>query len=180
MTSSLAIAAAHQPDSPAAPVDGKSFRSGMARLAAGVNIITSTGACGWCGFTASAVCSVTDDPPTLLVCMNRGSQSYQAIKESGVLCVNTVSGPHEELSLRFAGANGTKDMNARFAGADWTTLVTGAPALSDAHVSFDCRVVRSVEIGTHDALFCEVVAVREGPPSDGLVYYGRKFHRVIV
>ena len=178
MTSSLAIAAAPQADL-AAPVDSKSFRSGMARLAAGVNIITSAGPSGWCGFTASAVCSVTDDPPTLLVCMNRGIQSYTVIKASGVLCVNTVSGLHEELSMRFAGANGTKDMDARFAGADWTTLVTGAPALSDANASFDCRVVRSVEIGTHDALFCEVVAIREAPNSQGLVYYGRKFHRVM-
>ena len=76
--------------------------------------------------------------------------------------------------MRFAGANGTKDMDARFAGADWTTLVTGAPALSDANASFDCRVVRSVEIGTHDALFCEVVAIREAPSSQGLVYYGRR------
>jgi flavin reductase len=180
MTSSLAIAAAAPSDLDVAAVDSKCFRSGMARLAAGVNIITSAGPGGWCGFTASAVCSVTDDPPTLLVCMNRGSQSYAVIKASGVLCVNTVSGPHEELSMRFAGANGTKDMNARFAGADWTTLVTGAPSLSDANVSFDCRVIRSVEIGTHDALFCEVVAVREGPGAEALVYFGRKFHRVMV
>jgi flavin reductase len=179
MTSSLAMAVAPQTDLAVAPVDSKSFRSGMARLAAGVNIITSAGAGGWCGFTASAVCSVTDDPPTLLVCMNRGSQSYDAIKASGVLCVNTVSGQHEELSMRFAGANGTKAMDARFAGADWTTLVTGAPSLSDANASFDCRVVRSVEIGTHDALFCEVVALREGPNLQGLVYFGRKFHRVM-
>jgi flavin reductase len=180
MTSSLAIAAAPQTDLPVGPVDSKLFRSGMARLAGAVNIITSAGASGWCGFTASAVCSVTDDPPTLLVCMNRGSQSCSIIKASGILCVNTVSGQHEELSMRFAGANGTKDMDARFAGAEWTTLVTGAPSLSDANASFDCRVVRSVEIGTHDALFCEVVAVREAPNSLGLVYYGRKFHRVMV
>jgi flavin reductase len=180
MTSSLAIAAAAQAALPVTPVESKAFRSGMARLAAGVNIITSAGAGAWCGFTASAVCSVTDDPPTLLVCMNRGSQSYEIIKSSGVLCVNTVAGPHEELSMRFAGANGTKDMGARFAGANWTTLVTGAPSLLDATVSFDCRVVHSVEIGTHDALFCEVVAVREAQHTEGLVYFGRKFHRVTI
>ncbi|WP_342362063.1 flavin reductase [Terrarubrum flagellatum] len=179
MTSNLAIAAAPEFDIPASSVDSKAFRSGMARLAAGVNIITSAGPAGPCGFTASAVCSVTDDPPTLLVCMNRSSQSYAVIKESGVLCVNTVSGLHEELSMRFAGANGVKDMDARFTGADWITLVTGAPCLADANVAFDCRVVRSIEIGTHDALFCEVVAVREAENSEGLVYFGRKFHRVV-
>jgi flavin reductase len=180
MKSSLAISAVPQPELPTALVDSRSFRSGMARLAAGVNIITSTGPKGWCGFTASAVCSVTDDPPTLLVCANRGSQSYDTIKASGFLCVNTVSGGHEELSMRFAGANGLKDMRARFAGADWTTLVTGAPALSDASVTFDCRVVHNVEVGTHDAFFCEVLAIREGGRSDGIVYFGRQFHRVMV
>jgi flavin reductase len=177
---SLAIAAAHLPELPSAFVDSKSFRSGMARLAAGVNIITSTGPNGRCGFTASAVCSVTDDPPTLLVCTNRGSQSYDTIKASGILCVNAIAARHEELSMRFAGANGIKDMAARFAGAEWTTLVTGAPALADANVSFDCRVVRNVEVGTHDTFFCEVVAIREAGSPEGMVYFGRKFHRVTI
>lgn len=178
MKSSLAMSAAPQVELPAPLVDAKSFRNGMARLAAGVNIITSAGPDGWCGFTASAVCSVTDDPPTLLVCVNRGSQSYDTIKASGTLCVNTVSSGHEELSMRFAGANGLKDMRARFAGADWRPLITGAPALSDAGVAFDCRVVHNVQVGTHDAFFCEVLAVREGRASEGIVYFGRKFHRV--
>lgn len=160
-------------------VDRQSYRSGMARLAAGVNIITSAGENGRCGFTASAVCSVTDDPPTLMVCINRGSQSYEAIKANGILCVNTVAGPHEELSMRFAGANGVKDMETRFAGGEWETLVTGAPSLADAVVSFDCRLTSQVAVGTHDALFCEVLAVREAENVEGLVYFARKFHRVL-
>ena len=180
MTSTLVVPAAPQDVPPAALIDAKSFRSGMARLAAGVNIITSAGPDGWCGFTASAVCSVTDDPPTLLVCANRGSQSYETIKARGILCVNAVSGGQEELSMRFAGANGLKDMKTRFAGADWTTLATGAPALRDAVVAFDCRVVHNVEVGTHDAFFCKVMAVREGRGCEGIVYFGRKFHRVTV
>lgn len=180
MTGLNMIQAALEPDLPDALIDSKTYRSGMARLAAGVNIITSVGKSGRCGFTASAVCSVTDDPPTLLVCINRGSQSYETIKASRVLCVNTVSSPHEELSMRFAGANGVKDMDARFAGAEWAMLVTGAPALSDAVVSFDCRVARMVGIGSHDALFCEVVAIREAKSCEGLVYFGRKFHRLMI
>jgi flavin reductase len=159
-------------------VDSKAYRNGMARLPAGVNIITSTGPDGWCGFTASAVCSVTDDPPTLLVCMNRTSQSYDTIRDSGVLCVNTVSTDHEDLSMRFAGT--VKDMKQRFAGAEWTTLATGAPVLVGANVAFDCRIVSEVKIGSHDALFCEVVAVREADGCGGLVYFGRKFHSVMV
>lgn len=163
---------------PIEPVDRQTFRDGMARLAAAVNIITSTGMAGWCGFTASAVCSVTDNPPTLLVCMNKSSQSHQTIRTSKVLCVNTVAGPHEELSALFSGAGGVKDMATRFAGGDWTTMVTGSPALCGATVSFDCRIVQTTELGTHAVFFCEVVAIREGDDVEGLVYFGRKFHRV--
>jgi flavin reductase len=177
MTSSPAPVDIAQSQMPT-PVDSKTFRNGMARLAAGVNIVTSVGNDGWCGFTASAVCSVTDEPPTLLVCMKKTAQSYHAIQSSRVLCVNTVAGLHEDLSMRFSGAGGAKDMSMRFSGADWTTLITGAPSLADATVSFDCLVVRNEEIGTHVVFFCEVVAIREGENVEGLVYFGRKFHRV--
>jgi flavin reductase len=158
-----------------APITREAFRDGMARLAAAVNIITSTGREGWCGFTASAVCSVTDSPPTLLVCINKTSRSHPTICASKVLAVNTVAGPHQDLSMRFSGAG---EMAGRFAGADWSTAVTGAPLLAGATVSFDCRVVQVAEIGTHDVFFCEVLAVQQGAEAEGLVYFARKFHRV--
>lgn len=158
------------------PLERQLFRDGMAKLAAAVNIITSIGGNGRCGFTASAVCSVTDSPPTLLVCVNKNSQSHAVITTSQVLCVNTMAGPHEEISMAFAG--GVKDMNARFAVGEWTTLVTGAPVLKEATVAFDCRVTQVAEVGTHDVVFCEVLAIHEGGSTDGLVYFGRKFHRL--
>jgi flavin reductase len=159
----------------APPVSREAFREGMARLAAAVNIITSTGPEGWCGFTASAVCSVTDSPPTLLVCINKGSRSHPVIRASRVLCVNTVAGPQMELSMCFSGAG---DMAGRFSGGQWATAVTGAPLLAGATVSFDCRVVQIAEIGTHDVFFCEIVAMQQGTDVEGLVYFARKFHRV--
>lgn len=162
---------------PLPPVDKLVYRSAMSRLAAAVNIITSAGDDGWCGFTASAVSSVTDSPPTLLVCINRGTQAHPTITASRILCVNTVAGPHEDLSMLFAGAGGNKDMAARFASAEWTTLATGAPVLIGAAVAFDCRVVDIASVGTHDVLYCEVVAVRE-EAADSLVYFSRKFHRL--
>jgi flavin reductase len=158
------------------PLERQSFRDAMAKLAAAVNIITSIGENGRCGFTASAVCSVTDSPPTLLVCINKNSQSHPVITSSQVLCVNTVAGPHEDLSLVFAG--GVKDMGERFVVGEWTTLVTGAPVLREATVAFDCRVTQVAEVGTHDVVFCEVLAIHEGGSTDGLVYFGRKFHRL--
>jgi flavin reductase len=154
------------------------FRDAMARLGAAVNIITTGGPAGRGGFTASAVCSVTDDPPTLLVCMNRGASSAPRLKANGVLCVNTLGAGHRELSSVFAGATKCTP-EERFAAGNWTELVTGAPVLQGAVASFDCRVSEIVEKGTHLVIFAEVEAIRqcEGHGA-GLIYFGRDYHPV--
>src|ERR1700761_7682185 len=99
-------------------IDRRYFREAMSRLGAAVNVITTAGAEGDLGFTASAVCSVTDDPPTLLVCMNRNNRLNTAFKAAGKLCVNVLSHEQEALSALFAG--GEMSMEARFAQAIWT------------------------------------------------------------
>ena len=151
----------------------------MARLGAAVNVVTTTGPDGPCGLTASAVCSVTDDPPTLLLCINRESELNEAFRASGVLCVNTLAASQEELSPLFAGFTGVAQA-ARFDQAKWTTLQTGAPVLEGAVVSFDCRIAQSTEVGTHTVFFCEVEAIRAGGAHEGLIYFGRSYHRIIV
>jgi flavin reductase len=158
-------------------VDRQSYRNAMARFGAAVNVVTSDGPAGRCGFTASAVCSVTDDPPTVLVCMNRSSDNNAAFKRNGVLCVNTLSGSQQALSSLFGGL--THDMATRFASADWTELSTGAPVLEGAIAAFDCRVAQVVEVGTHSVFFCEVEGVVFEDVHDGLIYFGRDYHRVI-
>ncbi|MBS7541006.1 flavin reductase [Ancylobacter lacus] len=158
---------------PPAALDAQAFRAGMSKLAAAVNIITSPGKDEPYGFTASAVCSVTDTPPTLLVCINRSNRSHPVIAASRVLCVNTACAEQGPLSMAFASSGGS--MAQRFGQGAWTTMATGAPVLVDAAVSFDCRVLSLQEIGTHDVLFCEVVAIREGGRG-GLVYFDRRFH----
>lgn len=151
----------------------------MARLGAAVNVITTVGPDGPCGLTASAVCSVTDDPPTLLLCINRESDMNVAFRSSGVLCVNTLAASQEALSPLFAGFTGVAQAD-RFAAEQWTTLVTGAPVLTDSIVSFDCRVTQSTEVGTHTVFFCEVQAIQASGAHEGLIYFGRSYHRIIV
>ncbi len=151
------------------------FRDAMARLGAAVNIVTTDGPAGRAGFTASAVCSVTDDPPTLLVCMRRGSSTSAIFDANRVLCVNTLAVGQQALSSVFAGF-GDVAMAERFATASWSTLVTGAPALDSDVVSFDCRIVDSVDKGTHSVLFAEVVAVRAGTGGRALIYWQRDYH----
>ncbi|MDR3536728.1 MAG: flavin reductase, partial [Acetobacteraceae bacterium] len=125
----------------------------------------------------SAVTSVTDTPPTLLVCANRKNDSYAAMKENGVLCVNTLTPAQEALSPLFAGMTNHK-VDERFDSHIWHTLATGAPVLDQAVVVFDCRITQIVEVGTHDVFFCSVEAVRTGDAHEGLIYYGRGYHRV--
>jgi len=154
------------------------FRDAMARLGAAVNIVTTDGAAGRAGFTASAVCSVTDDPPTLLVCLNRASRQSAAFKANGVLCVNTLAAGQNALSDAFAGKGGLEP-EARFALARWSRLATGAPVLDDAAVvAFDCRIAEVVEKGTHSVLFAEIQAIRQGAAGGALIWYGRGYHPV--
>lgn len=159
-------------------VEKQAYREAMARLGAAVNVITTDGPGGRAGFTASAVCSVTDTPPTLLVCTNRANDSYPAMKQNAVLCVNTLAGAHEDLSPVFAGMT-EHTMLARFEGATWHTLLTGAPLLDGALASFDCRITRIIEVGTHDIFICAVEGVEVGEVHEGLIYYARGYHRVM-
>lgn len=153
----------------------QNYRDAMSNLAAAVNIITTNGEAGKAGFTASAVCSVTDTPPTLLVCLNQSASVYQTFMTNKVLCVNTLALEHKELSGLFGGKT---PMDERFAKGEWMTLTTGSPVLTDAILSFDCEVRSISTVGTHDILICEVVAIRHKPDSQGLVYFNRDYHQL--
>jgi len=159
-------------------VTRQEFRDAMARLGAAVNVITTGGPAGRGGFTASAVCSVTDDPPTLLVCMNRSSSSAPLLRENGVLCVNTLAAGQREVSMVFAGATRCPP-SERFNTGTWDELATGAPALHGAVVSFDCRISEIIEKGTRAVIFAEVEAIRINDGSaSGLIYFARDYHDV--
>ncbi|UFN50041.1 flavin reductase [Roseomonas sp. OT10] len=150
------------------------FRDAMARLGAAVNIVTSDGAAGPAGFTASAVCSVTDDPPTLLVCMNRSSSLNPIVKANGVFCVNVLSARQQGLSRAFASSRGIP-MADRFAEPGWDRLVTGSPASRGAVASVDCEIEEVLEKGTHSVLFGAVKAIRLNPPEDVLIWWARDY-----
>jgi flavin reductase len=162
----------------AVPVSKNIYRDAMARLGAAVNVITTAGPAGRAGFTASAVCSVTDTPPTLLICAHRSNDSYAALKGNGVVCVNTLTAGQQELSSVFAGLT-HHSMDQRFDSGAWHTLVTGAPVLQGAAVVFDCKIDKLVSVGTHDVFFCIVEAVQLGSVHEGLIYYARGYHRIV-
>lgn len=152
------------------------YRNGMAMLAGAVNVITTDGPQGRAGFTATAVCTVTDQPPTLLVCMNRTSYAHPFFVGNGVLCVNLLSADLQDLSGLFA--NRDIPMAERFARSAHGVLATGSPALDGALVNFDCRIAEVSEVGSHSVFFCEVVDMRQSEAKPGLVYFNRNYHPV--
>jgi flavin reductase len=159
--------------------DQRVFREAMCRLGAAVNLITTDGAAGRHGMIASAVCSVTDSPPTILVCVNRASAANEKLKVNGSLCVNILARSHKTLSDRFS--NHALSIAERFGEEKrWTTLSTGSPGLSDAAVMLDCRVDDISEVGTHSVFFCRVVEVRLGEKKDALIYFDRAYHSLAV
>jgi flavin reductase len=155
------------------PVASQDFREAMSRLGAAVNVITTDGPAGRAGFTASAVCSVTDSPPTLLVCLNRSASVSPAVHANGVLCVNVLSDDQREISNLFGGKT---PMAQRFAIADWGATETGAPRLEGALIAFECVIASAVDVGTHAVLICEVVGIHEGRGRNALLYFDRAYH----
>lgn len=165
------------PVAAAAPVATSDFRDGMARLPGAVTVITTDGPAGVAGFTASAVCSVTDSPPTVLVCMNRSSFAHRHFADNGVLCVNVLGADQQDLSALFA--NREVPMAQRFERSPWQALATGAPALDGALVQLDGQIVATHEVGTHSVFIVELRRIRQpdsAAPPAGLAYFNRRYH----
>ncbi|QIO06444.1 flavin reductase [Acinetobacter shaoyimingii] len=157
-------------------IEATDYRNAMSLLTTAVNVITTQGVTGRHGFTASAVCSVTDTPPTLLVCMNESSRSHAYFIENKVLSVNVLSPQHEHISNAFASSK--LNSEDRFKLADWSVLKTGAPILDDAIVSFDCHIDQIQTVGTHSIFLCRVVAIKQSQQKESLVYFNRAYHQV--
>ncbi|WP_180177316.1 flavin reductase [Acinetobacter sp. YH12039] len=157
-------------------IEATDFRNAMSLLTTAVNVITTEGEAGMYGFTASAVCSVTDTPPTLLVCMNQSSRSHAHFLENKVLSVNVLGAQHEHISNAFASSK--LNSEERFKLGSWTVLETGSPILKDALVSFDCQIEQIQEVGTHSVFMCRVVAIKQSQQEESLVYFNRAYHAV--
>ena len=157
-------------------VEATDFRNAMSLLTSAVNVVTTMGDSGRHGFTASAVCSVTDTPPTLLVCMNKSSRSYINFVENKVLCVNVLSADQANLSNAFASSKFSSEQ--RFEQGKWSALETGSPVLQDALVSFDCEIGQIQEVGTHTILICPIIAIQQNQEDQALVYFNRAYHQV--
>lgn len=153
-------------------------RGGMRHFAVGVSIITSRDGDTCAGLTATAVSSVTADPPRLVVFVNKNVVASNVILNSGALCVNVLAGEQEEVARAFAGMIEGVHGDARFRFGRWSEMVTGAPTLDGTLVNFDCRVVKVFDESTHHAFLCEVLAGRERHGGEALIYLNGTFRRI--
>ena len=149
------------------PVDAEQFKAGMRTLAGAVNIITAANSGHRYGMTATAVCSATADPPTVLACINKLASTHDAIAKSKVFCANVLRAEDWELSTAFSGQ---QTGEGRFRTRNWAKLITGSPVLIDSLVSFDCRVVKSMAHGTHTVFLGQVEQVVIGKKGKPLLY----------
>jgi flavin reductase len=162
---------------PVKTVEPEPFHEAMARLGTAVHVVTTAGPAGRTGFTATAVCSVSDQPATLLVCLNRRSQANAVLRENGVFCVNALGADAEEIADVFAGRT-VASREERFRAGEWTTLHTGAPVLRSAVVALDCRTIEVKAVATHNVFFAGVQAIHLGNPGRALVYHQRAYKQV--
>ncbi len=164
---------------PRALPEAASFRDAMARVASAVHVVTTRGPEGRAGLTATAVASVSDSPPTVLVCVARPSRTLAVIEAAGLFCINTLPGDALDLAEIFASRRGIEG-EARFGTHDWKPLVTGAPVLSDAVAAFDCRLTAIHDVATHRILIGEVVGLggAAAAPGSSLIYRQRGFQAV--
>lgn len=152
------------------------FREAMAHLPAAVSILTTDGPGGRCGITVSAVCSVTDSPPTILVCVNQHSATHDVFTANGRVCVNVLGDGHQILALHFSGATEVP-MQERFSWDIWDRSET-LPVLQEAVVNVIGVIRDRKTAGTHSVMFVEIERLRIGGDADSLVYLNRRFHRV--
>ena len=154
------------------------FRQAMRHCAGAVALVTVGRETGRrTGLTVTAACSLSDDPPSLLVCVNRKASAHPRIREERSFAVNFLGEQHLALALTFSGQKGV-DGDERFAFGDWTKLATGTPVLQDAVAAFDCDLGEVIETGTHAVFVGTVRAATCDAVVSPLVYLRSAFHGI--
>jgi flavin reductase (DIM6/NTAB) family NADH-FMN oxidoreductase RutF len=155
----------------------QNFRLGMRRIGAAVNLITATDSEGrFMGMAATAVSSLSADPPSLLVCVNRSASIHQTMVDTDHFAVNVL---HQEQMEIVAAFSSSDARSSRFEQGAWTKDANGVPYLGEAQASFSCLCDKRVEYGTHTIFIGAVLDVRVREQIDPLLYLNGKFCRAV-
>ena len=134
-------------------IDTATFRTCMRGVPGAVTVITTVHEGTRGGLTATAVCSVSAEPPQMLICVNRSSSAQSVIAAAGRFGVSYLAHDQQAVANAFAAS-----LDDRFHHAEWVELGSGVPILKDAAAAFDCVVVQMVEAGTHTIFIGAIVA----------------------
>lgn len=157
-------------------MDQTKFRNLMRQQAGAVTIIAVGKEGNRTGLTATAMCSLTDSPPTILICVNRSASAHAPIKAAKCFSVNVLERGQQDLAKRFS----TKKLEgeARFDKDAWDTLKTGAPVLKGTLASLDCELVDEHEVETHTIFIGRVKEGRFDDEGHPLVYFRGEFKKL--
>jgi flavin reductase len=153
-------------------LENDSFREAMRRFATTVSIITCVHGGSRFGMSATAVTSLSADPPSLLVCVNKSAATHRVMSRGGRFCVNVLRSVHSGLSQAFSGKLKGEE---RFRVGNWDQTKDGLPFLNDAQANLFCEIVRVVDYETHTIFIAHVHSARVQKEVDPLLYQDGKY-----
>lgn len=153
------------------------MKDGLRRLARSVVVISTRDPARRYAMTATAVTELSLDPPSLLICVNRGATMFRPLEAGAGFCVNVLERRQEEISAACSGKLGGED---RFQVGKWAqSPVLAVPYLTDAQVCFVCRNERSLVHGTHGLFIGEVLEVHVRGQIDPLIYMDGGYNSIL-
>lgn len=148
----------------------RAFKNAMRHLAAAVSVVTTGRGESRTGFTASSVTSLSMDPPTLLVCLNRQSSASPILLEHGAFCINVLASTQLHIAERFTGRDGSHGA-ARYRDATWQEMPSGALGNPDALALIDCELEEAIDRHSHTILIGRPKSVVTRADAEPLLYW---------
>jgi flavin reductase (DIM6/NTAB) family NADH-FMN oxidoreductase RutF len=155
-------------------VSSADFRNAMRHLAGGVSVITVGRGADVTGMTVTSVSSLSVDPPTLIVSVNRASSSWPLLRRDGVFGVNILTSDQIDIAERFSGKDGLKGRD-RFNGAQWIPGASGVPLLAGALAAAECEAEEIIERHSHALVIGRVLDIQTSQRTAALAYWQGRY-----
>ncbi|PIT57999.1 4-hydroxyphenylacetate 3-monooxygenase, reductase component [Snodgrassella alvi] len=157
------------------------YREAMSKVAAAVHVVTTEGHAGRYGITLTAVMSVTDTPPTLLLCINRNARIQPILRANGQLCVNVLAASQQDVAEHFAGLTSIS-ASERFLQNEWQNHHhTTQPQLVGALAHLHGHIIDSHDMGSHSVFYVAIEHINvNSQENQGLLYFQRQFAQTAV
>ncbi len=143
------------------------FRAAMRRLAASVSIVVAQGDDGPVGIAATSITSLTADPPSVLVSVNRTTSLHALLVPTAPLSINLLARNQSDVAAAFGGG---LPRQQRFSVGDWAEGSNGLPCLAGAQANLECVIDAMLAYGTHSIVIARVLRAKVSDMVDPLIY----------